>query len=222
MIISSLLYNLLQTSLKHSRLQGKFMDFTLGIVLFGISSITTNYTNILGIYGGGGKLLGGTYLLIFYIGMILTKYDLFPDNSPIKNAHMLVIFGVSYFGFWRLLCAGYQPKIDCYFPLGVGFNPPSISFIIYALFMFCFCYGFFSLCSRNKILSIIPIVFGYLGQHTLYIFLYHLLFLNLLSKYIIVENIYIKRIVYFPVMIIAPIIVEYTFALLLKKISTIN
>ncbi len=27
--------------------------------------ITTNYTNILDVYGGGGKLFGGTYLILF-------------------------------------------------------------------------------------------------------------------------------------------------------------
>ena len=33
-----------------------------------IASFTTRYTNILGVYGGGGKLFGGTNLVLFYLG----------------------------------------------------------------------------------------------------------------------------------------------------------
>ena len=51
--------------------KGKGIFFFILLILIVVLSIwTTNSTDILGIYGGGGKLFGGTYLIVFFLGMI--------------------------------------------------------------------------------------------------------------------------------------------------------
>ena len=44
------------------------------VVVVVIAGCTTNYSNILDLYGGGGKLFGGTYLCLLYLGMWFGKY----------------------------------------------------------------------------------------------------------------------------------------------------
>ena len=50
----------------------------LEMLVFGatvvLSAWTTNHSNILDIYGGGGRLLGGSYLILCYLGMLFGKY----------------------------------------------------------------------------------------------------------------------------------------------------
>ena len=43
------------------------------LLLFG-ASLSINYSNILSIYGGGGKLFGGTYVVLSYLGMIMAPW----------------------------------------------------------------------------------------------------------------------------------------------------
>ncbi len=53
---------------------GYVVEIITFLVILWIASWTTNHSNILGIIGGGGKLFGGTYLILFYIGMWFGKY----------------------------------------------------------------------------------------------------------------------------------------------------
>ena len=46
--------------------KGYSIEFLVMALICILACWTTNYTNILDVYGGGGKLFGGTYLILFW------------------------------------------------------------------------------------------------------------------------------------------------------------
>lgn len=112
MIANKAIYQLLVYSKRYKKVYEIIYDIVLGAIIFFISSVTTNYTNIFDIYGGGGKVLGGTYLLLFYFGMVFNKYKIFVNNSRIKIVLIFATSVVGYFCWWRLMCNGFKSAID--------------------------------------------------------------------------------------------------------------
>lgn len=213
MLISQILFNAIQKASKNNSIFGEII---IGIALLGFAYITTGYTNILNVYGGGGKLAGGTFILLFYIGMLLSKYNILADMSIKRSAVMtaislflLVIWGRFYY-IDRLM-------LDSKLPFGIGKNPPSITLLILTLIILFFCCGLFSLFEKLKFLNIITSVCSYIGKHTLYIFLFHLFLLNTICLRIPISSMWLKQIIYLGIMIGGSIIIEYT-AKFLKKI----
>ena len=90
MLVNRFLYNILKKN------QGKYsiiLDIAIGVVILIICFLTTNYTNILSVYGGGGKVFGGTYLFLFYLGMIITKYELLKNSTLKKSVVLSIVCG---------------------------------------------------------------------------------------------------------------------------------
>jgi fucose 4-O-acetylase-like acetyltransferase len=104
-----------------------------------------------------------------------------------------------------------EMALDARLPYGIGINPPSITLSILALIVLGWSCGVFSLLEYSKHLCWITNFSSWIGKNTLYIFLYHLLFLSLSSKYFIIDNMWIKRTVYLCSMIFGPILLEYIF-----------
>ena len=108
-----------------------------------------------------------------------------------------------------------QCSIDQHFLFGKGLNPPSISLGLYACLMAATIYLLMKLISEYEV-RMIPIRWiARIGKHSLYIFLYHILFLYFiiptgLSVIGITDigNIWIKRVVYYVVMIEGSILIE--------------
>lgn len=176
----------------------------LGVIC--ISYFTTNYTNILNIYGGGGKILGGTYLILYYIGMLIMKYNFFDDKSIMKSSFFTIVFGGGWFVWWFFIICYDRKMIDGLFPFGEGINPPSICLMISAICMLGFLFGLFTLLQRFWLTEWIVSVMAVIGKYTLYVFLYHRFFLDfLLTKYVILNNIWMVRVIYLSVMIIGSI-----------------
>ena len=107
-------------------------------------------------------------------------------------------------------------KIDSMLPFGRGFNPPSISFGVFALLIAATL--FFAEMGLQPYPNGIPQkgmdAMAYFGRHTLYIFLYHRLFLDgiphvFAAMGIAIENIWIKRVVFFCGMIFGSMLFEY-------------
>ncbi len=199
MLINRTLFNLISKSNLKKNL------FVGGCILV-IATITTRYTNIFDIYGGGGKLFGGTYLFCYYIGMILIKYNVFTDNR--KKSISFAITGIlGYLAWWNFVRID-QLGIDSKLPFGRGMNPPSISLVIMALTVLCAAYG---ICMIFQMLNVKRIVnaVSWLGTHTLYIFLYHRAFLDVLSNRVVLDNSILKCVIYFGAMIFGPVLIEY-------------
>lgn len=171
--------------------------------------ISINYTYILPVHGGGQFLLGGTYVVLYYLGMMLSSNKVFVYGGAKRLFITLVCTGASV--LWVALMTKRKLPFDSWMSpyWGAGFNPPSISFMVYSLFVLFICYGVFSLLSESKIQKIIFII-CFMGKNTLYIWLYHLLvrdffikkFSDLLSRNILI------RLIVFCIIIILPVIVK--------------
>lgn len=206
MLISRPLYGIVE------RIPGKVCwvwETGIGMVILFISSLTTNYTNVLNVYGGGGKILGGTYLFLFYLGMLISKHDVFKNMTLKKSVVLSVAGSILWFVWWRFECYD-QFALDSKLPFGEGINPPGITLIVMAVIVLVLACGIFSLLEFSKYLSWITGFASWIGKHSLYIFLYHRLFLDhVIIRYFTTENIWLLRIVYLGVMIFGSILLQY-------------
>lgn len=176
----------------------------LFLIILGVSIFSTQFTNIYDIYGGGGKLLGGTYLILFYTGMIVQRYGLLERVSRLKSIIIAICSSALWFFWWRYIC-GTEREIDRFLPFGEGINPPGLSLMILALLTLLSAYGIFTLSEQIKILTPLVSLISFVGRHTLEIFMYHILVRDILDKYIVIANMNVKRIVYLCAMIFIPI-----------------
>lgn len=193
-----------------------FKEILMFVIIIGIAYLTTNYTNILGVLGGGGVLFGGTFLIFYYMGMLLAKHDCFNIESKNIRIIMTVITGILGI-LWGMFIAKDLFEIDSHIAFG-EVNPPSISLFIMTVLVLCFSYSLFTVLQDVKGISVVTDVCSKLGKHTLYIFLYHRLFMDYYLNRLSFNNIAVKRVVYFTVMIFAPIMVEYILKNLKKAI----
>ena len=218
----------------------KWLWIVGAVVILMISSLTTNHTNIADIYGGGGKLFGGTYLFLLYLGMLFgavhdrvvskladpsaygkagTGADITPGSGRTSGSlfPVCVCFLVS-LGFtlvWWQFFACNEGGIDAHLPFGPGFNPPSISLTLFACGMGLTVFFLGQIVDRvdRKALSGCFSALAWLGKHTLYIFLWHRFFLDIVFPWfqgrgIIIGNPVLKWIVYFGVMIGGSLLIE--------------
>lgn len=181
---------------------------TIGILCI-LSAVLIRYTYVLPVHGGGQYILGGTYLLLYYMGILCASKDLFQMRRNAKLICIMISFTL-WVIWWHLMCVRKLP-FDKYLQLywGGGFNPPSVNFMVFALITLFLCYAFFSTLDEinNRYISKIMKIVCYLGRQTWYIFLYHLLVKTIVSGYFTTaHNIWIYRIVVFSAMILLPVI----------------
>lgn len=143
--------------------KGYSAEFLVMVLICIFACWSTNYTNILDVYGGGGKLLGGTYLILFYFGMIIEKHGWLSNTSAIKNVLLSILFGIGYFCVWRFICKN-GLALENYVPFGKGFNPPSLSFMSLAFCMLPLTFGVFCLLERSKYTKWITSFIAWLGK----------------------------------------------------------
>lgn len=219
MIVGPILFNLLKSFDKNK--YTKLYEIITFVIVVIVSSYTIRYTNILGIYGGGGKLFGGTYLILFYIGMLISKYKIFEEFSYLKSSISFVFGSIAWFFWWRYLCDT-GSIIDSYFLFGNGLNPPGVSLMVLASFTLVACYGFFTLLEKIDIASRLVLFISWLGSHTLYVFLYHLLLLHhFIMPNLKFDNIWILRIFTLLLIFVGSFIIEFTLEYVIKKLKEI-
>lgn len=86
MLVKKILY----LEIKNSSLKRDICSFA---VVLTISFLTEHFTNVLGVYSGGGKILGGTYLILFFIGMIMMKYEFWQLMTDMKRYIVMLMTG---------------------------------------------------------------------------------------------------------------------------------
>ncbi|MGL5435865.1 MAG: acyltransferase family protein [Lachnospiraceae bacterium] len=177
------------------------------LILLIFSSWSNNRTDILGVYGGGGVLFGGSYLILLYMGMLIKDWTFIFDK--INNFMGLIFFMVCTIGWWQFECFNYF-AIDSKLPFGSGINPPSISNITMAFLVYMTLFYFTKTFERYKYTIHIINIMSFLGKNTLYIFLYHRFVLDfILRPYVpLIKNIWITRIFYFLCMILGPMLIK--------------
>lgn len=190
-------------------------------------------TNILDIYGGGGKLFGGSYLLIYYIGMIFYQEKILERLFKKHHVACFLICSVIWL-MWNYINWYTQYAVDDFlFPLfGVGINPPGVIEMVSAILVMCICYNFETVINRlidfakNKYLhNCLGCLWRgvlFVGRNTLYIFLYHLMaqtFLLSIMNIAGISNIWILRIVIYMGMLVLPAIIGSSISKAIKAIQ---
>lgn len=185
-----------------------------------ICFLTTNYSNILNIYGGGGKLLGGNYLLLLYLGMWFGKYYHSLSPKPAVKWAGFVLSLAAAAGWGLFLCRD-QFRLDSHLPFGAGMNPPGISLCTHAALIFAAFYFLGEILKDHGtgFPARVFRVMSLFGRHTLYIFLYHKLIqqqVRLFSKStgIRIHNLGLRAVFYFALMIGLSLLLE----ILMKKL----
>lgn len=182
------------------------------------SSVLIRYTFMLQVHGGGKNLFGGTYLLLYYIGILMTNYRVF-ERLKAKRVIVLPVSVVLWIIWWQLSCWGKLPfdtMLAAYW--GGGFNPPSVNFIVFSIITLFVCYAEFDLLedSAVKINQKIVDSVSFIGIHTLYIFMYHLMVRDVVQTFLPVlqNNIWLMRVGIFIPMLVAPALAVW----LIKKV----
>ncbi len=197
-----------------NRKTGIIIELVGLIAVLGISKLTMEHTDILGVFVGG-KLFGGTYLILFYLGMWFGKYCNRIKIPMFVSAILSVILcGCTVCWWWFITIDKFS--LDSSLPFGGGINPPSISLGLCACFIALSLF-FIEMTFRNK-QSGVPMKImgglGFIGKHTLYIFLYHLFILETVFPFILlktgisINGFWIRRVVYFSVMIFGSMLIE--------------
>ena len=175
------------------------------------SSLFIRYTNVLPVYGGGKYIFGGTYIILYYLGIILATSNVF--NRLKKHRIFLLICSTLCWIFWWLMCSyGRLPFDEWLKPYyGDGFNPPSIEFMFFSIITLFMLYSIFSLLEeRTQIIAQkIICICSLLGRYTLYIYMYHLLVKDVLITYFpfVYINKWILRVCVLTLMIVFPVFV---------------
>lgn len=181
------------------------------VMLCHISHLSIQYTFILPVHGGGQFLFGGTYLLVYYLGILIGCTSQFKRTT--KNLQKQFIM-ISILWVIQLLLNYYKlDYIDRFLVAywGGGFNPPSLQLIVFGLTTFYLMHALFYPLeiSRHKIGNCTIKAFVWVGRSTMYIFLYHLLVKDVLARMLVpvLSNIWLLRVCIFPSMIIFPVLI---------------
>ena len=192
---------------------------TLGVITL-LSSLSIKYTFMLNVHGGGKNLLGGTYFLLYYLGICLAPLIVLPRKMLLKFILSLIFIALNV--TWFVLMYFKFVSVDLYLIdyLGYGFNPPSVTLMVYAVLMF-FGFGWFFIFLENlkvAFLTKILKVIAYIGKLTLFIFLYHLLVKQVLVTYLQPTNQFVCFVIF--VMIILLPVIFITIERKIKKVVT--
>ncbi len=212
-LVSPVLYKILAYNNKGY----EFLCFT-GILL--LSCWSNNYTHILQIYGGGGKLFGGTYLLVFYIGMLMGKYCRYFETDVLArytkpDIQFCIIFFIASV-FIAFFISINQFTIEKTLFFGKGVNPPGLCLMIYSLTIAFLIFFLCRVLNRSQKILIKKTLscLIYIGRHTLYIFLYHKLFqdyfLRIMFMYVNIGR-QLNGFAYVISMIVGPLLIECLF-----------
>lgn len=157
----------------------------VGTLLFlaWVSSICVRYTYILPVHGGGKFLFGGTYLLLYYLGIVLAGAVSFNLNL---RKRLVMLGSVCIFtGTWVFMNVFRKLPFDSWMQQywGDGINPPSISLMVYAIAMLFICYALFTILEEisagKKLVTLLAII----GRNTLFVFMFHLLTRYIISAF---------------------------------------
>lgn len=215
LLISPVLHRIILWAEQRSWKVQSCFHLAASVFLLYFASWSIRRTNLMDVYGGGGKLLGGTYLVVFYWGLLAGSGVL---KGKLKGGKIIpfALSALAWLVWWMLICKK-DFFLDRVLSWGNGFNPPGPTLIVFSLITAYLFMSGVTLAETyaNKFTDAVLNLLNELGKHTMYIFLYHWLFISVfLNEYCTELNIWLKRIVYFTVMIGGSLFVEF----LLKKI----
>lgn len=199
-------------------------ELVIAIAVIAFSVLTTNRSDIMGIYGGGGKLFGGTYLILLYLGMLVAKN--YNSIQKIVVGGCLKSLVLCSIGFalsiaWCLWMAKDQLNLDKTIKYFGGYNPPGVSFIIYSILVASTAFFAEQLAEKFNCRKILE-PFFYIGRNTLPIFLYFILFRSISGKLwaligtYLLDQMWIKRLCFLLLMTGGPLLLMQAIKNVLK------
>lgn len=179
-----------------------------------ISIISIKKTQLLDLYGGGNYLFGGTYLFLFYLGMMYSAYK---DKINFSKRNYIFLFIASTILLILLSAFIYKKGfiLDEKLHYNEGVNPPGPTQIIQALLIFVAGISFSEIINRYNftLLKSIEKHISFLGRHTLYMFIFHffMVYQYLLRFKVKTQNIsfVLVAMILYASMIAIPILIEY-------------
>lgn len=218
-LVAPLLYKLLiwVSKTKHVR-WGYVIIF--GCILL-VSVLAMNYTSMFDSYGGARYLLGGTYLVVYLLGMFFAHMRIESIRIKAKKSIFIGLCSlcIIYFCYIKLS----QFALDKLFPFGEGRNPPGILLIGYAVLVFAVLFSFFSILEQkeNKVVKMALLWMAKIGQNSLFIFLYHELFLRIIRfclKKIGLSGFNYSLFIYVPLMILGPVALKVLYEVFRRRV----
>ena len=112
--------------------------------------------------------------------------------------------------------------IDDMVPLGDGYDTPSITIMVFAVLTLFAIYGACKILEKAELTRGIIQAGSWLGEHTLYIFMCHATILYFwFMPYLVIDNIWLKRVVYMGLMLMIPLAIEYSINLVIKRVKIV-
>lgn len=181
----------------------KFLfQLTSVVIIYALAKYLTHHTEVGRIYGGGGRVLGGSYLFVFYLGMLF--FLLYKKHWDKFNQIWMYLVGI-------ILSASLIIVISVSGWVNVGWsNPPNKYTIIYTLSVFVLTFSTFLLASKWRFSKMLLSLIEYVGKYSYYIFLYHLLAIfyatNLFIRFELPEGL-TKCVLYLSFAILIPLLI---------------
>lgn len=185
--------------------------------------ICINYTYVLPVHGGGKFVCGGTYVILYYVGMLLMSNGVFAQNINIRLFLMFISLAGSI--VWISLMTEGRLPFDVWMSpyWGSGENPPSVNYMVYSLLILFLCYSSFSLLSewKNRIIGKLMEMLCLFGKNTLYIWLYHLLIITFIVHKFpqLIESNVLIRLLGGAMSIILPTVIKILIVLFLREVG---
>lgn len=185
-----------------------FKYILVWIVVLSICYMTVHYTNLFDIVLGGGNLFAGPWLFFWFLGMFLRKVDLHLSLDRLNMPGLICCFALLIVWQYLFIFRGLNLKLGSVFggtqvimTWANGLQSVLIFYWIKELTEFIKektgCVGKWLL---------LPI--GFVGRHTLYVFLYHMLFLDFYRNYLEISHV-VNKWLCLLFIIYGPIILEY-------------
>lgn len=174
------------------------------------------------LHGGGKYLLGATYVILYYIGMLFASNGVFERTKKQKVA-ILAVSAPAWIAWWLLSGKGILPYNWLCAPFwGNGFNPPGLTLMVFSMITLFLLYAMFSLLTESKRASLkrLSVFIITAGRYSLFVFMYHILVRNLLSRYFpaLLDNMWLARFFVFIPMIVLPILAAIAWERLRRKV----
>ena len=172
------------------------------------SVFSVKHTAALQTYGGGNYLLGGSFLLLFVMGMLAADMGVeirYRNRAAVCAAVSTVILA----GSAAFLLTDRLSLDESLSGWLLRVNPPGITITVYSLSVLFFLFSWCSLgaLQNSAVVDRVLSVLAWLGRYTLYIFLYHMLILDWLPVLLpfLMEKSVLKTAVYLGMMTGLPI-----------------
>lgn len=161
---------------------------------------------------GKVKCLGGSYLGVYVLGMIMGYGDYSFRHKRRWCILGIVTLTVGFYYTWIFYMNAINGVIE---PVGINrifprlrMNPPNMSICIYSMGVIILAYFLFDTLNNKYSRGMIYIGLQFwkiLGKYSLDIFLWHILIQNVLEQQTSFDNVYIKSVVYYIFMLFLPV-----------------